>query len=342
MRNTIFFILFFLLVTNYSMAQFEWISTAGHGGAKNEHGHSLAVDNMGNLYVAGTYFDTCIFNTDTLISLGDKDCFVSKYNSIGNLQWVKNAGSIGWNDGAINLRTDKNGFLYVLYYLHLDGYIDNQYVSAGSYLVKFSSSGLILWKKKINALGINFFIDSNDNIYISGQVSGALIIGSNNFPNSGIKSFFICKTDTGLNFRWAKFGSSISSSEFIGATSMVTDSIGSIYVCGYFAGSWNFGIMSISAPNPKTYSYLLKYDSLGNFKWVRQTSASSLYDLDVDDQGNSFITGGFSVSAVFDTIVLSNSNNIFTCYVAKYDSTGNILWAKSLRVHEMFMGIVLS
>src|SRR5436190_3698408 len=53
-----------------------------------------------------------------------------------------------------------------------------------------------------------------------------------------------------------------------------------------------------------------------------------------DKGGNSYITGMFNDSIQFGNIVLQADSPSWSRYVAKYDSSGNVLWAKKIEDNE--------
>lgn len=73
-----------------------------------------------------------------------------------------------------------------------------------------------------------------------------------------------------------------------------------------------------------------------NWLWAKSaigTIPDYGYSVSADAQGNVFVTGRFfSPTITFDTITLTNtdsSGNTEDIFIAKYDTSGNILWAKS-------------
>ncbi|WP_314510711.1 SBBP repeat-containing protein [Xanthocytophaga agilis] len=56
---------------------------------------------------------------------------------------------------------------------------------------------------------------------------------------------------------------------------------------------------------------------------------SSLNSLAVDDYGNTYVTGYYTESAIFDTIRL-NSKGDRDAFIAKYNSEGRVVWAKTI------------
>src|SRR5689334_18010823 len=62
-------------------------------GSSDQYSGAMAVDSAGNVLVTGVFQDSITFGKTTLNSAGDLDVFVAKFDSTGNLQWAKQAGS---------------------------------------------------------------------------------------------------------------------------------------------------------------------------------------------------------------------------------------------------------
>lgn len=121
---------------------------------------------------------------------------------------------------------------------------------------------------------------------------------------------FISKLDAQGNFVWAQNLGGYNCA--ISANSVVTDTIGNVYVTGQFDGNIDFD------PGPGQHyvagnwsAYVLKLDHLGNLLWVQVKSGANSMDIAVDSGGNSYFTGKLSSSQIF---------------VSKLDSGGNFLW----------------
>ena len=69
-----------------------WIKLAGSSG--NDQGNSIKWKN-GYVYVCGLFSGTAFFENTSLISKGETDAFLAKYDDSGNLIWVKSAGGTG-------------------------------------------------------------------------------------------------------------------------------------------------------------------------------------------------------------------------------------------------------
>jgi len=113
-----------------------------------------------------------------------------------------------------------------------------------------------------------------------------------------------------------------------------TDNNGNSYVTGRFSDYATFVSLS-----PTSYGgpdiFVAKYDSSGNCLWVKHAGSTDNQDpygdegdgIGIDAAGNSYVTGNFHDSAIFDAIAL-NGNGHREIFVAKYNNSGNIIWAR--------------
>ena len=82
MRKALFLLVaIFFFFLSYAQ-KYEW--SKGLGGTRNDRGHSIAVDDSGNVYTTGVFYSTADFDPGTgvanLISAGQYDIFISKLN----------------------------------------------------------------------------------------------------------------------------------------------------------------------------------------------------------------------------------------------------------------------
>ena len=79
--------------------------------------------------------------------------------------------------------------------------------------------------------------------------------------------------------------------------------------------------------------FVVKYDSLGNELWARTTTGGSanLLGISADAFGNLYMLGAYDSTINISGYILSNSNpQPFQIFIAKYNSSGALIWAKNL------------
>ncbi|HKR03629.1 MAG TPA: SBBP repeat-containing protein [Bacteroidia bacterium] len=129
---------------------------------------------------------------------------------------------------------------------------------------------------------------------------------------------------------WAKQGGSPNDHDR--AFAVATDNSGNVYVAGHYTDTAVFsGITLISSSYEDIF--LAKYDANGNLLWIKSAGG---YNIDapssiaLDNNNNIYMTGVNFGTAVFDTITLNNTSGFPNGFAAKYDSAGNVKWAKSI------------
>lgn len=141
---------------------------------------------------------------------------------------------------------------------------------------------------------------------------------------------FSFSTVNAQSWQWAKQASGISDDHVKG---MDVDDFGNSFITGIFRDSISFDATTLISTGGLTI-FLAKYDMNGILLWAKiaaRDSAIILNSISVDKQGNISIVGHFYQSAIFgnSTTTTLNSNGSFDVFVARYDTGGNLLWAKS-------------
>jgi len=119
---------------------------------------------------------------------------------------------------------------------------------------------------------------------------------------------------------------------------VAVDGSGNIYVTGYFCGTVDFdpgGGTDEHTSNGVHDVCLSKFDSSGNFQWVRTWGGSTDnggVGIAVDSFGNIYVTGLFGGTADFDPgsgtdeHTASGTSDVF---ISKFDSSGVFQWART-------------
>ncbi len=331
------FFCFLSIDANAQTPDWLWAQSAGDTGT--EMADAVAVDASGNLFVTGKFTSSTLsFGSTTLTNTGMEDIFLAKYDADGNVLWAKSAeGTV--SDVPSAVVTDDSGNIY------LTGRFKSSTLAFGAviltnsgnndiFLVKYDADGNVLWAKC--AGGINYesgnaiAADALGNIYIAGYFSSPTItFGSITLTNVGSYDMFLAKFDAGGNALWAI---SVGDSDDEGINSVVADALGNTYVTGYFSSpTITFG--STTLTNLGSYDvFLAKFDAGGNVLWAKSaggTDDDEANAVATDASGNVYGTGYFSSPAItFGSTTLTNAG-IQNMYLVKYDSEGNVLWAKS-------------
>jgi hypothetical protein len=316
-----------------------WVNNSG--GPDFDAGSSISVDKKGNCYVTGYFIGDVTFGTYHLTSYGGQDIFIVKYDPNGNCLWARHAGSKTngmWPDEGQGISTDNKGNCYVtgsfsdtatFGTIHLAGQGYNDI-----FISKYNTDGNILWAKlaggKLDDEGCCISSDANGNSFLSGYFQGVATFDTLTLNTFGSDDIFIARYDSNGNCLWAK---QAGGTKYESSNGICVDEQGSLYITGYFSSDIaTFGdIQLTNSTTNNSDIFLSKYDYNGNCIWAKSAGGPLIdygFGVAVDSNKNSFVTGAFEGTAVFDTIKL-NSNGSYDIFIAKYDSGGRCQWAKN-------------
>jgi len=312
----------------------DWTWVGQAGGSSNDTGKAIVSDSDGNCYVAGYFSGSTTFSTTTLSSAGGMDVFVAKHDANGIWLWAKRAGGPGTDQGT-GVTLDANGNICVTGYFAGSASFGSTNLSSSGYsdlfIARLDSSGNWLSAKKAGGtsddVSYGISADSSSNCYVTGYFYGTAVFGSISLTSYGAYDSFVAKMDSSGNWIWAKKAGGSGDESSYGID---TDGAGNCYITGYFAGSAAFGSTTLYSTGGND-DYIAKLDTNGNWLWAKRAGGSSsdyAYSLATDPAGNVFVTGYFYTNATFGATTLSSvgSTDVF---VAKLDTDGNWLWAKS-------------
>ncbi|MBS9769704.1 MAG: DUF4347 domain-containing protein, partial [Trichodesmium erythraeum GBRTRLIN201] len=286
---------------------------------------------------------------------------MASYSDTLNLQfeWAKQIGASSSGDVS-SITTDSNGNVLVggLFQgnIDIDGDGNNDLTSNNDwdiYAAKLDSNGNLVWAKQIGG-SIDDYVnsittDSSGNVLVGGSFRSNIDIdgdGNNDFTSNGFGDGgdgYVAKFDSNGNLVWAK---QIGGSYWDNANSIATDSSGNVLVGGSFESYIDIdGDGSIDLiPDGFGDGYVAKFDSNGNLVWAKQIggsnwdspysittdSSGNVYSITTDSSGNVLVGGSFRSNIDIDGDWNNDltSNGDLDGYVAKFDSNGNLVWAK--------------
>ncbi|MCD6366418.1 MAG: hypothetical protein J7L46_02640 [Bacteroidales bacterium] len=265
------------------------------------------------------------------------------FPSVGLSQYyVYDAGS-SVEDEAMSVSKDGNGNIYTTGYFGGHCQFSNtiSFNSAGAsdiFLMKSTSSGQVLWVISAGGFGddrgLSVKTDLSGNSYVTGYFYATADFGTQTLTSAGGQDVFIAKYDASGNLIWVvqAGGSGLD----IG-NNITLENNGNLIITGQFVGTSTFGTTTITSPidpqtlQPAMNSFVAKYDTSGNFIWVKQGMSDKNcrgIAVTTDDAGNVYATGQYSDTLQFDNI---HYNDIFnSIYLVKFNSDGNEQWFKKI------------
>lgn len=129
------------------------------------------------------------------------------------------------------------------------------------------------------------------------------------------------------NWHWAKSGASFS---VLLPNSISSDANGNSYVTVWTPDSAIvFGGDTLTST---THYFVMKFDGSGNELWAKTAGMSNTAistGIITDVNSNCYVTGYFIDTITFGSDTLIGNGNNTSLFVVKYDSLGNVIWAKS-------------
>lgn len=353
MKTTALLILSLLFIGNIycQEAGFEWASSIGSSDV--EANRSMDIDNDGNIYHTGFYFEDFDFDpgpgVHELTHVGGIDCYITKLNSDGGFEWAISIAGPN-NDQGFDVICSESDNIYVTGYFQ--GTVDfdpsdavHEVTAEGGedcFILKLDANGNFLW---VSILGDGsddngkvITVDSDENIYISGFYKGTVDFDPGpdffDITAEGEEDVFIQKLDSEGNFIWAK---SIGGEDKDDVEAICIDAFNNVYIGGNFEGTSDFDpsddVVTFTAAGYFD-DYIVKLNSDGIFEWaltVGGVLGDELIDLAVDSDGDLYSTGFFNSTIDVDPgmgVLEFNPSGSSDLFIQKLDTDGNLIWAK--------------
>ncbi|MDP4220898.1 MAG: T9SS type A sorting domain-containing protein [Bacteroidota bacterium] len=339
-----------------------------------EWGQSIARDVKGNIYLAGLFASSSDFDPgpgSSVITIDGRNYYFAKYDADGNYLFafalpvpysdeiqiavdqssnIYLTGALGVPDSATNIDFDPgSGEAFVSV---TDGSIFvAKYDSVGNYLWAFSIDSVddIIYGRQLDGLK-SLAVDRFGNIYLTGQFHGTVDFdpstGSEAKLTSDSFDVYIAKYNTHGKYLWAHKAGGKGDD---GALGVVVDNSGSAYITGWTEG---YSVFDPNAEGGFLYDstrnlFFAKYDSSGNFKWVRSIKGreNDNYSgmLALDSTGNIYYSASFDSTTDIDPGPNASYLSNYGTFIGKYSSEGQYMWAKSLgttaKLNDMEVGI---
>jgi hypothetical protein len=303
-----------------SSGNFVWAKQMG--GSSYEYGEFITLDNSGNIYSIGAFYNTTDFDpgpqTYNLTALGLTDIYISKLDTSGTFVWAKQIGGTNFDFGT-SIDIDGTGNIYIA-----GSFIDTvdfdpgpgvHNLIAGSYesifMSKLNASGDFVWAKQFDGTFqdkvIAMTLDEKGNVFTTGSFFDSTDfdpgIDTCYLTSAGSDDVFISKLESAGNFVWAK---QLGGDFYDESYAIATDASGNVYTAGFFyaladfdpgTGSYNLtpvGLLDI---------FINKLDSSGNFVWARQFGGAQVEycnSIALDPGGKVYSTGCFEGTTDFD------------------------------------------
>jgi len=324
---------------------FDWVNTIGGSSNDGEDGCAITVDTDGNVIVVGRFQGPATIAGTSLSSNANSiDIFIAKFSASGSLLWVKTAGGSG-EDFAKDVSVDQSNNIIITGFFNGTATFGpgetNQKTlsSSGSqdiFVAKYNSAnGNLLNAEEAGGpggdSGHGVATDSGNNILVTGSFQGH--ISQYNLNSEGSKDVFIVKYSPSLSVIWAKHAGG--TGEDSGAD-IAIDGSDNVIVTGRITGTAYFGRPNANQETLNSNGgldiFIAKYNSSGALSWAEKAGGPT------DDRGLGIATDGDNIVVVGDinneavfggNTTLNTEGGSRDAFVAKYNSSGSLSWAKN-------------
>jgi hypothetical protein len=268
----------------------EWAKT--FGGSYDDYSHTIVVDRTGNSYTTG-YF----------------------------------SGAVDFDPGPGVFEMANAG-----------GYFD-------SYVSKLNPDGEFVWARGFHGDGdvesFDVAVDGDKNVYVVGEFYGTVDFD----PGSDSLIFYVAEPHAGFVVKLDSMGDLLWASRFgngwlCSIRSIDLDREGNVYVTGMFADSLDIdpgpGTYMLTDPGDHMDIFLCKLDADGNFLWGKHllgTDDEAVPKVAVNSEEDVLVSGNFTETLEFNLGGVSSTLTSYgekDSFVCKYDSNGELIWAKQI------------
>ncbi len=292
-----------------------------------------------SIYLTGDFIGSCSIGAYTLYATGgasDRQIFIAKFDINGNCIWAKSAGSYGDDiSSALTISTTNN--IYITGTVKSNAMFDTITTPNGGFLAKYNDNGNCQWVKNIfsgplntpiailsGAAGVPYSIKiyNNDFFMVAGKVSDSVYVDTILFTEANYYPHILSRLDSSGNVKWAKeIGGP---NAYLGNLTM--DNNGNCYFSDVFANYSIIDTDTVFATGTSDF-FFTKYNQNGNFQWVRQSNATLnaiAISSSSDGNGNVYLTGSFSGSAMFGAFNVT-ANTSEDMFIARYNTNGDCI-----------------
>jgi hypothetical protein len=265
-------------------AQGDFVWARSFGSINYEDAVGIGNDAAGNVYVTGYFQETINFDTTNpgfeLNAVGGLDGYVLKLNTNGELIWVKRIGGNGFDissdlivsdagevfvSGSFQETVDFNPDGTEEFLLSVNGnmagfvlHLNNE----GSFIKAIKTSDSSSW-----VYGMNFDVDNNDNIYVTGFYAGDATFvtqtGDIVLTSLSFDSGYVLKINNSGGLAWVK---NIDGGEGAYCHGVAVDSGHEVYIMGFYGDSLNLGPVTITKIEDTAFeNFVAILDNQGNF-----------------------------------------------------------------------------
>ena len=297
-------------------------------------GRGIAVGNLGQVLLTGSFQGNIDFGGAQLSSAGAYDLYVTELDGGGSHQWSSGYGAN--NDQAASaVAIDSGGAIWLTGSFGGTLFFGGTGLLLGNgedvFVAKLDPSGTPLWAADYGAAnpqrGNDIAVGPQGQVVVVGEMQSTATFGGAQLSSAGGLDVFVAQLDSDGNHLWSQRFGDINDDR---ALSVAIDGAGNVFVAGLFRNSIDFGGGALVAAGADD-AFVAAFDSNGNPLWGRSAGSSddqSANGVAVDAAGNVLVVGTFRNQIDWGDGAHVSAGNA-DAYVVKLDPSGNALWSQS-------------
>jgi len=306
-------------------------------GPDTESPYDISTDADGNSYVTGLFNMTADFGDTSITSTGSFDMFLAKYDTEGQLVWVRRAGGNS-GDAGEGVCVDGSGTVHVVgSFTASAAFGDTVLVSAGQtdvFLVRYTADGTMMYARRGGGPGADYATDvdaRDDLVAMTGGFQQTADMGSGVLQSQGhYDAFVACFTLSGTPLWSACGGSALPIATEAGAGVSIGHD-GHVYMVGSAGGTASFGPLSFTANGGGEYmdAFVTAYTMDGTPVWVVQGGGVAVDGVNASvalPAGGVAVTGHYNGQADFSGQPLAPFSQDADIFTAHYSTQGSLQW----------------
>jgi hypothetical protein len=295
-----------------------------------------------NFYIIGRIGSVSLTGAMTGTTANGTDGFIAKFDANGTLLWSSFfTGTASSAYEGLTAMSVLGSDIYVCGYQSGGASLGSIALGAtnSNFVAKYSASGTAQWAYELSGASITEIACNSSRVAITGSFFSAVNLGGTTYTTTGLYDAFVLCLDNVGAFQW---GQSLGSTGADFGKAIIFRN-NKIVLAGTYNGPLAWGTTTLSNVGNDDI-FLLQYDLSGNKEWIKGfngISTDNVAALKTDILGNLYLLGSMGNRLWLGNQVLTNasSSNVF---VAKFDPTGDCIWAKVLNSNNSIYGIGLS
>lgn len=296
--------------------------------------HAVAVDDAGNVIIAGKLNGSVDFGGGALVAAGEGDAYIAKFSPDGAHVWSRRFGD---SSQQYVQAVDVDDAGQVIIAGTMWGTIDfggGPLTSAGDgdvFVAKLTSDGAHLWSRRMGdpnyQLATSIAVDHSGNVAVAGTFIGQIDFGGGPLTSAGYFDIFLAKLGSTGEHLWSK---SFGDADMQVTAVTAVDDLGNVVLAGAFDGRMEFdggGLVSAGGRD----IFVAKFGPEGDYLWRARygdSAEQSALAVTVDAPGNVIITGAMGGTVDLGSGPLTSAGEWADIFVAKLGSDGAPAWSR--------------